>query len=637
MKRPRTHAAARGTAHLRRSFKALAAAACVWSASVAAQSQPQPTPCFRWAGQAAIANKPGEAPGQGANASTLWYYGGQAMTSQGQTSNLWTNALVALPLDQDWQTGTPPLQLVEPDTGNYTSPPAVSLGALWASADGNGLYLWGGQFQDTPSVPPPPARTWMYDIQNGEWSVVQTKGDEIDTAAEGQPAIVPLLGQGGDNIGYYSYGHQDDHTTEGWSNQIARLYLNSMVQFDLGSHTFTNITSYSSQAQTSNSSTPLTNPLSRADGTLSYVPGLGTDGKGILVSIGGGTATQYVEDGSVLDIYDIGAGGWTKQSTLGDRIGPRVNHCAVRASAKVHGVDTHHIITYGGQRVNQTDRDSAVYILTIQKNDYTWTAVQNLPGQPTGRAGHQCVLDGNQLVVVGGVTTGDVICEQPGVFVLNVSSMAWQTSYRANTVFSTPELVANITGGIGTGFSSSGAGSTTGGTGADDPDTSGSSGGGGGGNGGGDGSGSGTGTGSQNGNSGGGGGSNTGAIVGGVVGGVLGAAALAALVFFAVRRRKRQQRESQAAQEEKRKLGPAAGMLGGRTNSDSSHEKFSHRDSVASGFPPYGGFDGPRGSGSVPLGPASDDVEEETRGLETFFSSGLAPRRELRVVNADED
>lgn len=40
-----------------------------------------------------------------------------------------------------------------------------------------------------------------------------------------------------------SYGHQDDHTTEGWSNQIARIYLNSMVQFDLGSHTFTNITS----------------------------------------------------------------------------------------------------------------------------------------------------------------------------------------------------------------------------------------------------------------------------------------------------------------------------------------------------------------------------------------------------------
>lgn len=562
------------------------------------------------------------------------------MTSQGQTNNLWTNALVALPLDQDWQTGTPPLKLVEPDTGNYTYPPAVALGALWASADGNRLYSWGGQFQDTPSLDPPPARTFVYDIQKGEWTVVQSQGDDIDSAAEGQPAIVPLLGEGGDNIAYYSYGHQDDHTTEGWSNQIARIYLNSMVQFDLGSHTFTNITSYSSQAHTSNSSTPETSPISRADGTLSYVPGLGTDGKGILVSIGGATATQYVEDGSVLDIYDIGAGGWTRQSTLGDRIGSRINHCAVRASAKVHGVETHHIITYGGQDINQTDRDSAVYILTIQGNDYTWTAVDNLPGQPTGRAGHQCVLDGNQLVVIGGVTTGDVICEQPGVFVLNISSMSWQTSYRANTVFSTPELVAQVAGGIGTGFSSSGSGSTTGGTGADDPDTSGSSDSGGGSNGGG----SGGGNGMQSGDGSGGGGSNTGAIAGGVVGGVVGAAAIAALIFFAYRRRNKKRKAE--AQDEKRKLGPAGGMLGGRSNSDSSggrddlsHEKFSHRDSVASAFPPYGGFDARRGSGSVihPLGPASDDVEEETRGLETFFSSGLAPRRELRVVNADED
>lgn len=608
--------------------------------SVSAQSQPQPTPCFRWSGQVAIANAPGQAPGQDVNASTLWYYGGQAMTSQGQTNNLWTNALVALPLDQDWQTGTPPLKLVEPDTGNYTYPPAVALGALWASADGNRLYSWGGQFQDTPSLDPPPARTFVYDIQKGEWTVVQSQGDDIDSAAEGQPAIVPLLGEGGDNIAYYSYGHQDDHTTEGWSNQIARIYLNSMVQFDLGSHTFTNITSYSSQAHTSNSSTPETSPISRADGTLSYVPGLGTDGKGILVSIGGATATQYVEDGSVLDIYDIGAGGWTRQSTLGDRIGSRINHCAVRASAKVHGVETHHIITYGGQDINQTDRDSAVYILTIQGNDYTWTAVDNLPGQPTGRAGHQCVLDGNQLVVIGGVTTGDVICEQPGVFVLNISSMSWQTSYRANTVFSTPELVAQVAGGIGTGFSSSGSGSTTGGTGADDPDTSGSSDSGGGSNGGG----SGGGNGMQSGDGSGGGGSNTGAIAGGVVGGVVGAAAIAALIFFAYRRRNKKRKAE--AQDEKRKLGPAGGMLGGRSNSDSSggrddlsHEKFSHRDSVASAFPPYGGFDARRGSGSVihPLGPASDDVEEETRGLETFFSSGLAPRRELRVVNADED
>lgn len=38
------------------------------------------------------------------------------------------------------------------------------------------------------------------------------------------------------------------------------------------------------------------------------------------MAVGGATSTQYV-DNSVLDVFDIGAGGWTKQATLGDTIG----------------------------------------------------------------------------------------------------------------------------------------------------------------------------------------------------------------------------------------------------------------------------------------------------------------------------
>lgn len=101
---------------------------------------------------------------------------------------------------------------------------------------------------------------------------------------------------------------------------------------------------YSSNANTTSGSTIETSAsvVHRADGTLTFVPGLGTDGKGILVAIGGATETKFV-DNSVLDIYDIGARGWTKQSTLGDTIGSRINHCAVRASAKVDGVLTHQV------------------------------------------------------------------------------------------------------------------------------------------------------------------------------------------------------------------------------------------------------------------------------------------------------
>lgn len=49
-----------------------------------------------------------------------------------------------------------------------------------------------------------------------------------------------------------------------------------------------------------------TSPLLRADSSLTYVPGLGTNGQGILVSIGGGNEFQLI-DNSILDVYDLGA------------------------------------------------------------------------------------------------------------------------------------------------------------------------------------------------------------------------------------------------------------------------------------------------------------------------------------------
>jgi hypothetical protein len=123
---------------------------------------------------------------------------------------------------------------------------------------------------------------------------VETTGDSFGNVAEGQPAIAE--DGNGNMVGYCtspffpslsspslftahlpithpffrsdSYGHQDDHTTEGWSNQISRIYLNSMFEFNLDTKEVVNLTSYSSSAHTSNSSTVLTNPVSRADGSL---------------------------------------------------------------------------------------------------------------------------------------------------------------------------------------------------------------------------------------------------------------------------------------------------------------------------------------------------------------------------------
>ncbi|GAA5869395.1 hypothetical protein JCM16303_000454 [Sporobolomyces ruberrimus] len=563
--------------------------------STLAQEQQQPNPCYRWSGQMAIANSRGSTSG---NDKSIWYYGGQAITSTSSTQGNWTNALVSIDLSTDWPTGTPPITLVEPATSNYSSPPAVSLGTLWASSDGKTLYQYGGQFSDSPAVPSVPAEeVFAYEIEKGEWSVVGTNGDDVGRTAEGSATIVPGLGEGGDNVGYYFSGHQDFLTTQGWSNQIERIYLNSMIRFDLGSKTMKNITSYSGSATTSNTSTPLSTPLNRADGTLTYVPNLGTNNQGILVSIGGATNERYV-DNSVLDVYDIGAEGWTKQSTLGDTLDARVNHCVVRGTAVVNGIETHHIFVYGGQRLNQTDRDSALWILTVQESAYTWTLVSNaLPGSPAGRAGHQCVLSGDQLLVVGGLTSSDLLCDQPGVYVYNTTASAWQTQFKTGSTFATPILLSNITGGLGT----------------SDPST--------------DPNGSSSGDGKDSG-----GGSNIGAIVGGVVGGIVALLLLALAIFFFLRKQKK---DEQA----KRGAGLAASGhhgLASRSDSGSSFGRFA---------PPYG-YEKRPGSGSF-MGAAlnnrrfsdsaaSDMVEEETLGMEAAFTNiGLAPKRELRVVNAD--
>ncbi|CEQ41658.1 SPOSA6832_03417 [Sporobolomyces salmonicolor] len=674
--------------------------------SAEGQTQQQPSPCFRWSGQAcgslfdrsrwrsltssvqmAIANSPGSS---GNGSSSLYYYGGQAMTN--------------------WPTGTPNIRLVQEDNGNYSYPPAVArafpalpshpspesppsshsrhrrlahtlspdflalaVGALWTSANGQTLYQYGGQFSDSPTVPPPAENVFAYDIPSNSWSVVQTNGVRVGRVAEGCPAIVPAQGTDGDNVGY---------STQGWSNEIARIYLNSMAKFDLGSKSWTNITSYSGDASTSNTSTPIT-PLNRADGTLTYVPDLGTDNKGILVSIGGATDSQYV-DNSVLDVFDIGTGGWTKQSTLGDTIGAKARShfprtlqiadtfqrifrwrqvlastiapfeepqrsmasrrtiCANLLSLPFHPAmaepGSSRSFVYGGQQLNQSDRDSAMYILSIQQNSYTWSYVgDDLSGQPPGRAGHQCALSGNQLIVVGGLIAGDVLCEQPG--------SAWQSNFQAGSTFSTPALVANITGGIGTGSSTSGAGSATGGNGSSDPDTSG---------------GTDSGSTSPSGTTGSSDHSKTdiGAIAGGIVGGVVGLALLALLLLMLMRKRRRE-RAVEDGHQQRDKLG--TGAKPGRSDSGSSrfafpYEKHRPHDSRSPGYTDNGVYNGVYGAvnnrdshgltndparRAVVTGPFAiaepDDVEEETRHMEAAFSSSLVPKRELRVFNADEE
>jgi hypothetical protein len=212
------------------------------------------------------------------------------------------NDFLSLDLTKSWQIASPSLTGLPKPSG----PPAVSLGTLWGSP--SSLWLYGGQSSDKPIVKPGPNSIWEYNIGSQQWnehkSPKSSSGDsaegagaDIQRAAEGAGFSVASLGRG-----WYFGGHLDDYTTEGWSNQIARVYLKSLLEFTFPGFTnnavdtlktdkqagqdgvFRNITEGGVQGS---GSFP-----ERADSVLTYVPGFSD--QGILIGLTGGDNDTFV-------------------------------------------------------------------------------------------------------------------------------------------------------------------------------------------------------------------------------------------------------------------------------------------------------------------------------------------------------
>ena len=117
---------------------------------------------------------------------------------------------------------------------------------------------------------------------------------------------------------------------------------------------------------------------------------------------------------------------------------------------------------YGGQAANRTVQqaegpNSDLYILSLPS--YTWTFVgSNITGSPTGRAGHTCQLIGEQLVSIGGYIDESVLCEQPGIYVLNTTALEWSTTFTPDTKYNVPVMLQSLVGGTGSSNSTGGSG-----------------------------------------------------------------------------------------------------------------------------------------------------------------------------------
>ncbi|KAG4032310.1 hypothetical protein MFRU_007g02180 [Monilinia fructicola] len=389
--------------------------------------------CTRWSHMTANVN------------GTLYIYGGEATTKSAQTTDTWNNDFVTLDLTRTWQIASPVLSGLPKPSG----PPAVAMGSLWHTHDS--LFLYGGEFSDSPQTSPSAVATWKYDIAAATWtefSNPQTEAGngsdvapaDVQRAAEGAGLSVPELGRS-----WYFGGHLDLYTTPGWSNQVARVYLKSLLEFTHPGYTNDGVDSLGTTRGAGSGGVyrNITQGglqddagfTERADGVLVYVPGWGRDG--LLLGLAGGTNETFTEM-NIIDVYDIANSTWYKQSTSGATPPIRVDPCAVVAAAP--DGSSFNVYLYGGQNLipygNQTQY-SDMWILTIPS--FTWIQVDMYDqSQPPARAGHSCNLWDGQIVVVGGYVGKDISCDSPGIYVFNASSLQWSNTFTALSSSSSP-------------------------------------------------------------------------------------------------------------------------------------------------------------------------------------------------------
>lgn len=225
-------------------------------------------------------------------------------------------------------------------------------------------------------------------------------------------------------------------TTQGWSNQVARIYLKSMLEFTHPGFQNTGVDGL----RVGEGGAPVTGSYrnittggiedsagftERADGILVYVPGWGE--QGILLGLAGGTADTFTEMTNI-DVYDIATSTWYKQSTAGTPPPPRVNPCAVVFAAP--DASSFQVHLYGGQDLiptgNQTQYGD-MWILTVPS--FTWISVPAQDNAPVARAGHSCHASDGQIIVIGGYVGKSILCDSPGMYVFNASSLTWSSDY----------------------------------------------------------------------------------------------------------------------------------------------------------------------------------------------------------------
>ncbi|KAM0127149.1 hypothetical protein ACHAP3_008919 [Botrytis cinerea] len=364
----------------------------------------------------------------------------------------WTKASASLPLVSEQ------VFLSDSEPANAFSS-VVLKGALFSgTSGGNGIYLYGGTEQSMNTSfygytdPTSPNQTLLsYDVAQNQWASIDVDSTIPEKPSFGASADVPDQG-----LGFYFNGEiNNGSSTETTSIPAgSSVPLEGMVMLNMTDNTTRNV------------STAAIDTNSRTGGLLQYIPGIGANGKGILIQFGGmyrqagelsdelGGTLAPMDQINIFDInsaYNGGNGSWYTQQASGNIPPRRIDSCTVVATAPDNS--SYNIYLYGGQDGGSVSYDD-VFVLSLPS--FTWIQVyESVPGSP--RFGHTCHLVGNrQMLTVGGAQKKySSYCdwESSGVAIYDMYALSWKsTFYHDANKYIVPGNITDIIGGNSSGF-----------------------------------------------------------------------------------------------------------------------------------------------------------------------------------------
>ncbi|KAF7556327.1 hypothetical protein G7Z17_g1544 [Cylindrodendrum hubeiense] len=335
------------------------------------------------------------------------------------------NSTLYVSLKSSWTNATVEFTEIDKDEPQ----PANNL-MLWAGAESDTLYRWGGDGTYGFTYLADDIHLWA--LKDDAWSEKLASNDDffsdIYSGSTGGAAVC-------DDMGFYVGGYGSGSTDERLSDTVfpERMPLPGMLTYNMTERTWAN-----------ESTVPLNSPTGTwISGQALCVPGFGSSS---LVFVIGGQTTPRTSaarvdadftDFSNITFYDPVQKEWYWQEASGDVPRGRELFCAVG----VQGKDTYDIYVYGGlDRATGTLSD--VSVLSIPS--FQWFSI-DVSSPP--RMHHACALVGKSQMLVSGGITGEWVWDQPdpwaqalGVF--DLKTWEWSDKYDADAAaYDSPDTI----------------------------------------------------------------------------------------------------------------------------------------------------------------------------------------------------